>query len=87
MPCGTCRHWGKPDEAGHEYRSCQAVVHDYDCLTTTNYLGESEDTIRELREFRRRHPAVVQDGSGYFAVLMSRTDFACSLFQEASNGE
>lgn len=31
--CGTCKHWGKENDAGEAFRPCRAVIHDKSDLT------------------------------------------------------
>ena len=75
--CGKCKHWGSPEETHEEYRSCRAIVHDEGSFTSGD--GKYQD-VPTTTEFRATHPAVVVDGSGFFAALRSRADFACILF-------
>ena len=75
--CGKCKHWGSPEETHEEYRSCRAIAHDEGSFTSGNIAHED---IPATTEYRAAHSAVVVDGSGFFAALRSRADFACILF-------
>lgn len=88
--CGTCKHWGAADETG-DYRQCQAMYHD----STQEACHErpSEETAQkhpnllEWWEEAHSHPAVLQDGSGYMAVMLCRTEFGCVLHEPAGTTE
>lgn len=87
--CGNCKWWKSIDTKtyecyGHLYpRSenpfgpCGRIQHD------------SEDNVGDLMMDRKREhdvdvkneTAVVQDGSGYYAALLSREDFGCNLWE------
>ena len=84
--CGTCSLWGESGEKG-KYRTCCAVPHDErgyceeDCWDEDMIGAESKEKWLEMRE----SPAVVKDGSGYYAALKTRKDFACSLHEEKTS--
>jgi hypothetical protein len=91
--CGNCKSWGKPDEADLTHRTCTAIIHDRERYTSnlpwvdyeedeaTGKYKEVIDLPPEGIEFRKAHPVVVADGSGYMAALKPREDFGCTLFE------
>lgn len=86
--CGSCRHWGRPENDSGVFRSCTAVIHDKKSVTEQDDEFESwpwldEEEKAEIRAVRR-HLAVVRDGSGYAAALKCRADFGCRLWREKS---
>lgn len=89
--CGNCRHWGKPDEAVFEFRTCVMVVHDANRDAAeyksqapfTDAWSELED-IAGIQAYRAAHKAVVADGSGFQASLHTREDFGCVLWEPKS---
>lgn len=90
--CGTCAFWGDEEHKGKKFRPCKAIIHDDEC-----HNKMSEEAIeRRLRfdmdpDYRRRlkeememindQKAVTEDGSGYYAALKTRKDFACCLWE------
>ena len=90
--CGTCKHWKPiatepydlnegsqyPPGCGH----CQAVEHPEGFETD----GGSNKAYEELRKKKNAHKtaakAYVEDGSGYYAALICKTDFGCVLHEE-----
>jgi hypothetical protein len=82
--CGGCRFWGKPAEAGFEFRVCTAVEHDDRYLADQGQdcdWAEDDEERAEKRSYRDAHEAVVEDGSGFHAALRTRDDFGCVLFE------
>lgn len=80
--CGDCKFWGKESESvTREFRSCTGIIHDgYD----RNAVGKEDLDDRvdiELVVNIQSRPAVVVDGSGYFAALKTKEDFGCVLFE------
>lgn len=83
--CGQCKFWGNADETARNetFRQCQAVEHDR--RDKTNEGGYNDES--EKAEYRAAHKAVVLDGSGYMASLMTREDFACVLFEPTTKSQ
>jgi hypothetical protein len=96
--CGSCAHWGdknKPDE-DPMFRACQAVVHDKEWATGKDgHQNQAEEDdfdferdvaadIKAEIKAVRKHLAVVQDGSGFYAALKVREDFGCVLWKAKS---
>ena len=73
--CGGCRFWGKRSEKG-EFKSCRAIVHD-----GYEWADDYPSTSPRRAKFLALHKAVVQDDKGLFAVLKTRVDFACVLWE------
>jgi hypothetical protein len=78
------------------FKSCQAVVHDdywragavngnglpRDLDTYRDYLDEElEPDVKADIIAIRKHLAVVQDGSGFYAALKTREDFGCVMWK------
>lgn len=79
--CGNCKFWGDSWDK-EQFRSCKAIEHDQrDRVTVHDYDEPDDDDATEKAAFRDTHQAVVQDGSGYRAALLSRDDFGCVLFK------
>lgn len=81
----------REDQTG-EYRQCGRLVHDSDNWAEgSDYATpvEGRDWLTpELkaamvaeRDLVLSQPAVLKDGSGYFAALKSRADFGCVLYE------
>lgn len=83
--CETCQHWGDgdSDDTG-AFRRCLAVIHaalgteDGDCI--------EDDATGGLAESVLEHPALVIDGSGYFAALKTQASFSCALWEQRKEG-
>lgn len=86
--CGTCKYWGNRDDEGLSHRACRAVIHDRDCETDplAGEPIEERDWLTDEQKAAliaiRDRPAVVLDGSGYFAALKTRESFGCILHEE-----
>ena len=95
--CGTCAYWGvgntqRDREEDTIYRPCGAVVHDEHSYARPRYDGPHEDDelygrpAEEEIAAIRKHLAVVQDGSGFYAALKVREDFGCVLWKADDEG-
>ncbi len=76
--CGTCKHWGNTKDAGGRFRDCQRIQHD----SAAESLYEERQRIVLDDESVFDEPAVTMDGSNYWAVLRTKPDFSCSLWEE-----
>ena len=82
MNCGKCKYWGDQEDQGLEFRQCFAIIHDKNDLTSPDNREEDlPEKLDEIKEFISKHQAVTADGSGYKAVLRSKEDFSCILFE------
>ena len=72
--CVSCRHW-EPEEPEHnnpEVRRCRRVYPWHDATQwDENYEA------RQLTVDRSGDLAFAQDGSGYYACLLTRAEFGC----------
>ena len=81
--CSTCRHWEQdPDFSNCVHRLCVRVPHDTKC----DHLKAGEDPYWEEERNETidgilSQPALVVDGSGYHAELLTRADFGCTLWE------
>ena len=85
--CGTCTHWGghypEPDAIKFKHHPCKRIQHDDKWETSPQAVKYPEtydeettkDALDKVENFG--DSAVVQDGSGYYAVLKTREDFGC----------
>lgn len=89
--CGTCRHWGEPQDwsfiaALQSLRPCGAVKHDAKLPRKKDADGldaEDPETFGPILDCPTPK-AVVVDGSGYFAALKTAEDFGCPLWEAKS---
>lgn len=65
--CGNCQHWQDP----HKFLTSVPDVRE--CYAVEHHDPDSHPPADAA--------AFVVDGSGYFAALRTREDFACSLFR------
>ena len=70
--CGNCQHWSAAVN-DREFGQCLRVLHQ-DGDPPEKGWGDSESIHDE--------PAVVVDGSGYYAALRTKPTFCCSLWEE-----
>ena len=88
--CGTCKHFGNPNQKDEMFRTCNAVIHDersHHCdvysvgldVNAADWVDEEDKA--EIRAIRA-HKAVVVDGSGYHAALKVQSDFGCVLHED-----
>lgn len=82
--CGTCRFWGRAQDAGLNYRPCQAAIHDKDFKYCDKEWDDEEDRLERAEKLKTLplRLAVVEDGSGWHAALKCREDFGCVLHEE-----
>jgi hypothetical protein len=87
--CKDCKHWKNKEiyEAESNYShpmtttipkdfgNCEAIVEQWNAGTYKDLQFIIEDTYK----------AVVQDGSNYFAILRTRSDFGCKLFENKTS--
>lgn len=77
--CGNCAFWGRhPTDPGStdypkEFRQCTAIIHGN---------GHNIPFDDNFQRILTPHKAVAVDGSGYFAALRTKEDFACILFDQ-----
>jgi len=80
--CETCKHW-KPldpsETAGRsrttDFRECTRIKHDESSESDGNDPPMDSESVFD-------EPAVVVDGSGYFAALRTKADFCCCLWEQ-----
>lgn len=80
MNCGTCKHWGRPEDAGKTYRVCISTVHigdEYDEGSISNDEVRRYNGDTERQQGVRLNRRYVVDGSGYYGALKCREDFGC----------
>lgn len=81
MKCSTCKYWVAPDpepwmtdELDMTFGKCVKTKHDQEvCKWSDDYDWVIVD--KELT-------AVVQDGSGYMARLLTKADHGCTMWSE-----
>lgn len=90
--CKTCKHWDKL--YGISYGKCDKVAHvkdnspthvanrmnEADCIGNDDMMQEASDEGFLWDECGS--PAVLEDGSGYYAALVAKEDFGCVLHEE-----
>lgn len=78
--CGDCKFWGRKGEDG-KFRSCTGVIHDESSIHDEEVGDWMDEEYKESVIRINALPAVVVDGSGYFAALKTKEDFGCVLFE------
>ena len=77
--CGNCTGWGEPEEG--EFGFCGGIIHDEWCYVDHGKeWTDDEKTLKEIDEMKKE-PAVLHDGSGYYAALRCKEDFGCTEWE------
>lgn len=86
--CDKCRHWRSADE--HDWTSAAVGFRVCDAVRARWKIEDdaSEKRSQSFQEIRQNalkaSRAYVQDGSEYYAELVTGPDFFCALFEEGS---
>lgn len=85
--CGSCRFWA---EGSERFKKCEKVVHDKKGYSdnpdlapglwdpNVPYEAELLNSALDNLDTISVHQAVVKDGSGYYAALMTQATFGCN---------
>ena len=76
--CKNCKHWAEKEENVKGIRQCTRVSLFWDSTT----WSKDDTPARVLREENKLDKAFVQDGSDYWAELVTREDFGCNQFEK-----
>ncbi len=83
--CKDCKHWVRADKYESGYYQglgrCAAALMFWDC-TEWKKVGEC---ARVLKSEYENNKAFVQDGSDYYAFLLTKPDFGCVQYKGADD--
>ncbi len=77
--CKSCKFWNPDGNDSEMFGDCRAIPHDNH---TWCYWDERELNNPEAKEFLEQNKAVVVDADDDLAILVTRSDFACCLWEE-----
>lgn len=89
--CGKCKHWDKgcDSESTSYYWQQKSMglgvctkVHQFWNATEWSNDEDAEDDTRIPKEKHKCDLAFVQDGSDYWALLLTKPEFGCVQFEE-----
>ena len=77
MKCETCKYWYDKDNRHH------IIPNVHLCKKPVQYWDATEwgDVDRQLKEEHKDLKMFVQDGSDYYASLLTRNDFFCAHWE------
>jgi hypothetical protein len=87
--CATCKHWRQPDYQGEKgklagVKECARI---HPLWEAAKWIRDAKDGEGDyqLTEDGKQSSAFVQDGSEYMAILFTKPDFSCKLWEEIPN--
>jgi hypothetical protein len=83
--CGNCIHWVEPDSMDERkvmlgVKECARI---HPIWEATEWVKDAKDdeSDYQLTEDGKQSSAFVQDGSEYMAILFTKSEFSCKLWE------